>query len=726
MSSWLTFFQSYLNPGKLAAVSVPGMVIAFALVLALGPVPCQKQADCPYCSASLKPVRNSADIVKKAKADNPQTFIQGASNSLGAELGDASKLDLTNQIVTFNKDPQPNSATPTGVSALSLIVDPSSAVPGDSSTQASQTKGVLADSCLKLPRYIVPASMSVVDVNDEKALRKAEQSAEKAGVTLYVLDAANNWAPAAPVAQIQSKTVADCNSLLSQIKEGVTLDSKALTLFLTQADQDLATLSSDLITAENAGQTSLVASLQGAIKKKRDYIAWAQKKQAEVGNVQTAEATLEGRVTPLIAVTIAAPTPVTPASPSTVQDVMQTIQDNLIRFLILSLVIGQILDPLQRGAVSFFGPRRDFFIAFNEVYGRNGDGEIRYGDRRLWPWALRNGRPNDDANTAAGRAYSKDKNIYDKNYAIGVGYISQSDAQQIENDWFTQSQLTSGLVIPMVILSLSLGVRAVCCSMNASSNWFWPSVVILFSMPLGIIIGGYLTNLLMHLSSPSYALVAGGLRQWFSTPNADVYVKNHEETLANRHGVHIAMDRTYEDKESRLKDRDKKITRFLVILIVVGVVAVLATIQRPDWWLWDWWPLGWSSNGPTLGSLALIHLPLIAIIPLWVAGLDRLHKYYSELQARIGGNILRLEATADQQVVDVPGNGPSSSAAKGKPAHAPKSSLGVEGSASPQKLGGVQVRAHDDPVVGRGEVSDAGKPADKAGQGGVGKSDDGN
>jgi hypothetical protein len=53
------------------------------------------------------------------------------------------------------------------------------------------------------------------------------------------------------------------------------------------------------------------------------------------------------------------------------------------------------------------------------------------------------------------------------------------------------------------------------------------------------------------------------------------------------------------------------------------------------------------------GELIIIAAPCVFLAPLWIAGLDRLHKYYSELQARIAGNILRLEKNTEQKMVDL-------------------------------------------------------------------------
>ena len=260
MSSWLSFFQSYLNPGKLAAVTVPGIVIALALVLALGPVPCQKPSACPYCSSSLTPVKDATDKAKNTTPVNTQMFIQGAPATLKTELGDAARLDLTAQIKAFNSSLTPPAVKSEERSPLSEVVDPA----GSAST----------GSCLGLPRFIVPSTIGAVNVKDDKAFTNVQQAAQKAALSLYVIDPANGWDPSAQkteitIGTIRSTDVGTCNTLLSQIKEGIAVDNKALTQFVTQANTDLGTLSSDLIAAQNAGETLVEASLHARIRSKR-------------------------------------------------------------------------------------------------------------------------------------------------------------------------------------------------------------------------------------------------------------------------------------------------------------------------------------------------------------------------------------------------------------------------------------------------------------------------
>jgi hypothetical protein len=48
-----------------------------------------------------------------------------------------------------------------------------------------------------------------------------------------------------------------------------------------------------------------------------------------------------------------------------------------------------------------------------------------------------------------------------------------------------------------------------------------------------------------------------------------------------------------------------------------------------------------------------IMVPCMMVCSLWVAGLDRLHKYYSEIQSRIAGNILRQDTNTEKKFVDL-------------------------------------------------------------------------
>jgi hypothetical protein len=83
-------------------------------------------------------------------------------------------------------------------------------------------------------------------------------------------------------------------------------------------------------------------------------------------------------------------------------------------------------------------------------------------------------------------------------------------------------------------------------------------------------------------------------------------------------------------------------TRFCFIIgfvVLLGIFLIFSMFANDDILRWD--------------VLATVAIPCLFLCPLWISGLDRLHKFYSELQARIGGNILRLQQTTQQQMVDL-------------------------------------------------------------------------
>jgi hypothetical protein len=91
---------------------------------------------------------------------------------------------------------------------------------------------------------------------------------------------------------------------------------------------------------------------------------------------------------------------------------------------------------------------------------------------------------------------------------------------------------------------------------------------------------------------------------------------------------------------------------------------------------------------------------MIAVIPLWVAGLDRLHKYYSELQARIGGNILRLESTMEEKLFDLLSDEKTSCALKSKFDQTVNARSRLSAFFQIEGLDCTKVKAAEDPTAG--------------------------
>jgi hypothetical protein len=312
-------------------------------------------------------------------------------------------------------------------------------------------------------------------------------------------------------------------------------------------------------------------------------------------------------------------------------DVFQTIEQNLIKFLLFSLILGQILDPIQRGLISFLGPRRNILESFNGIYGQKGDGEFRYGDRRLPPWTLRDTflprfpapatlkdvqkirKVADDEGLGYGPAdfaFLRNTNIYDHNYAIGAGYISQSEFNGIFNEYYSQSQLTSGLILPLFILSACIGIRTICCGPLVpvgGSGWLLTGPLC-GAMYIGVLLGFWLSFVMTYFGSRRYG-------------------------------------RIFHDFVTDLLGAPRKMIETLRFMIILAILTTLFFFCLL-WIYADSNVLGWD-------VLLIVGMPCVFLCPLWIASLDRLHKFYSELQARIGGNILRLQQNTQQKMVDL-------------------------------------------------------------------------
>ena len=106
----------------------------------------------------------------------------------------------------------------------------------------------------------------------------------------------------------------------------------------------------------------------------------------------------------------------------------------------------------------------------------------------------------------------RDRNIYDKNYAVGAGYITAKEAGAIDDEYYGQSQITSGLILPMLILSVCIAIRMICCSTPtaaqntpATPSYVMDNIFLTFSaISFGVALGTALMLLLLMLSSQRY------------------------------------------------------------------------------------------------------------------------------------------------------------------------------------------------------------------------------
>jgi hypothetical protein len=328
-----------------------------------------------------------------------------------------------------------------------------------------------------------------------------------------------------------------------------------------------------------------------------------------------------------------------------------------------------------------------------------GDGEFRYGDRRLPPWTdekegylpkpavlksedLNLSKKTDadgkktDADerdlrySPADFAFRRNMNIYEQNYAIGAGYISQSEFNGIYNEFYTQSQLTSGLILPLLILSVCMGIRFICCSAFAPTGpGVWkPLAAVGGTIYLATLLGLLLAWVLSLAGSKGYRGVVGLLVFGSETQqNAD----GPKDSFRRDIGVLALVFAGLAILIWCPTENSWKWILFVlgILLVVSGALALIWVLVLCVWRLFQRMPITFGlfllsialsilfvcANHEILelGLILIIALPCVFLAPLWVAGLDRLHKYHSELQARIAGNILRLEKNTEQKMVDL-------------------------------------------------------------------------
>jgi hypothetical protein len=803
MSDLFAWFQNYLSLAKITAVTVPGMVVAFALILVLGPIPCTDDSKtCPYCSTSLKPVTASGSASDKSSqlsfspasltftdktkleqtltlsyqgklfldrvvvlsADLPH-FKVDASDCLKGTFGNAtpckikvtfdgakpslswlrprsvslpnyggtlkidaypkaanegtpppSPTEATAQIVatpepgTAKKESADKQVTNTVVISMATWLTASSQPKSDTNTNAQPTsptlpgRGSLLDKfksllpsdfgsdkkrdvddlnaqCKDIPLYVISNSRPAVSKSDSTTNGNGNDK-NKPGTPQYTEETTQS------VEYILTKSDL-CYAALSKVDEDLQAKITSLQAVATQDATDLTGLSNSLITAQNSGDTLVARDLKKQISEKRAQLDADQARAKSSSQAESYVAQLSSYVTSIrssVSGQVNPPPPTTSTSTtSAAADVFATIQQNFLKFLLFSLILGQILDPIQRGLISFVGPRRNVFEVFNNVYGQSGDGEIRYGDRRLPPWT-RGGtfsplfrRPRDekeavDIKATAERVglrfgpadfrFIENMNIYDPDYALGAGYISQSEFNGIFNEFYTQSQITSGLVLPLLALSLCIGIRIVCCMSSGpvgATAWLLLGPV-LATIYFGAIVGACFAFLVTALGSKTYGRVIwdfmndlfGGGKGGASSPLRYSFSPSYA-VVTLIVAVCCVIWLIFADSGWCWW------VVFAVILMVVALTCIFLFSLRYSLILlfatlitcFAIWSI--HANSDLLGwdVLLVILIPCIFLFPLWISGLDRLHKYYSELQARIGGNILRLQQTTQQKMVDL-------------------------------------------------------------------------
>jgi len=607
MSDLFAWFQNYLNLSKLTAISVPGMIVAFALILILGPIPCPNNAkSCPFCSANLKPSASVPPANPAQPIPVSDTVIVSKAKWLPSIL--VPRVEIPH--------PAPGSAAEQDEKSLAAAV--------------AQIKAA----CEALPMYVVansrsaPAKTPGGNGSSAQPTKSGPQYSDEETVPYQAVLS-------------ESYTCAGQLTALDQWLQARIAQRQSLT---TQEAADLQSFSTSLASAQGSGDRLVARDLSAQVAEKKselqgDQVAakWLTQADSYVQGLETQVKTLESQLQSQM-------TPIgTTANTSTAGTVFDTIQQNIIMFLLFSLILGQILDPIQRGLMSFTGPRRWIFKVFNVTYGLHGRGEFRYGDRRLPPWTREPSYlPKAAADlpiqhSAADLRYLKDMNVYNENYAVASGFLTQSEYRTIHDEFYSQSQITSGLILPFFIFSFCLGIRYICCSAAAADGKHAAVFLCceLLAMGVGLVAG-----------VPLARLVNTGIRR--AREATRVRERNEKDDSQIDRNDDYGDDRFLAVASERRRSGQLVLNYCgyvcIGLCLALLIIALFAAKVSGE--------IQYVTGIAPLDELTII-TPCLAICSLWIAGLDRLHKYYSEVQSRIAGNILRQEANTEKKLIDL-------------------------------------------------------------------------
>jgi membrane protein implicated in regulation of membrane protease activity len=575
MSDLLQQFSQYLNLSKLVAVTLPGMVATVALLLFLHPPQCPTNSQaldkhlpdkqtCWYCQGQAKKTDSTPSNPKSAPPD----------------LGKYAVSNLTWQ------------DSERAFQDLEAWAD-------RHRSEISEGVGSRLAICGGVPAYVIAGSRLTSDKPSFKNL--GDLKPRDPADLLRVFDA--------------------CSNALNAFQAELIKQDAAETTLIATLGATFKALSTRLEASKGAANTVLERDLTRQVESEKARLEAETRKDQELTQVQAVVTGLKGDLTALkntIAGDVGKSVPVEPPAPKTTwQTVAQELANSVMLFLLVSLIVGQILDPIQRGIVSSDPLRGWTFPLLNFVYqGKFPLGAIRYGDRR-YPGGHWEVNPSQS-------------DALEANYAIGNGLLTQAEYSSMQDQYYSQSQITTGLIIPLVLLAAVILGRLLCCGIvTLPDNFAW----------------GLFWSTLIELSL--FVAFVGSLR-WLSTrsprpptseTSATKQAANHE--ASGKKGDSAEKEPSASSEEHTAPGNAQASGRKSIIpetlpdslIAVMFVVAALCLgialfflvgiwhANSKSWWL------------PTL----TVGLPIL-VFALYLLGVDRLHNFYSEVQARIAGN----------------------------------------------------------------------------------------
>lgn len=312
--------------------------------------------------------------------------------------------------------------------------------------------------CEAVPAYVVKGSRNTKKSDDSKKSNISAKSDSR-------FPGETTADPGTVLATLDS-----CNVALQSASAGYDTANSSLQTQITGLSSQLTSVLAAQEKAAESGNRLLADSYTPRVQQLKGQIAALQSQSQWFTSGKAIAANLMAQLTALRSDTAAqvnqAPAPEAAPAKNTFQSTIQNILGNIFAFLAASLALGLILDPLQRLFVSG-APRAWAFKRFNRRTAQ-GTGEMRFGDHRYA-----------DAHThdRSERLLEQDPHIYDPNYAIGRGLLTQSEYTSLYDEYVRQSQLVTGMLIPVLMLAVAIWLRLDCCGSPSA----WPKFLIVIA-----------------------------------------------------------------------------------------------------------------------------------------------------------------------------------------------------------------------------------------------------
>jgi len=523
--------SQFLNLKSLVTVTVPGLLLTLALVIYFNPPKCQSDPEkCWYCQGQ------QTDSKETDKSADTDPTVRNKGSYFASTLTWSTANELYRHL------------------------------------------GTEIPACDGIPKYLVTGTY--LTANKETSQNLGDLQVADARTLLQNLDA--------------------CSVGLNQALKNLKAKDKAIQPTINTLTTSVNALATKLESAEEASNGVLAASLRTNLDRDKKYLENATEEDQHVladisridpgttgsllNQISAMQTTINGNVSQ--------PVPVEKKpDPPTWQVVATQIASNIWLFLVVSIFVGQILDPIQRSLVSA-EPLRGFLFPFlNFLYSRAVPwGSLRAGDRH-YPTL----NPSDE------RDKDGSLDFYEPNHAIGSGLITETEYVTLRDRFYSESQMTTGLILPILALAAVGLIRAACC-------------------------GGI----------PAWKLISVGVVDLFGFAGLVTAAWQFLNPFGKGTGERFGHWRNRLFTVNAGKQISSLVWRVVIALLIFALLGFIA---------------GKLLTSSLVGLIAGSVPP--AIFALYIFGMDRLHNFYSELQSRIVGSFVKQSESQISKFVEI-------------------------------------------------------------------------